>query len=200
MKRRVSKHIQELTQAIRRWRMGIRNATIKLGRHTEVAKDFSVGDCVTIGDYTRIKGKISIGRNTSVRSFVLIDSRGGDIEIGSDCSINDFCVIYGMGNIQIGNDVRIATHTVLVSGNHIYDDASTLIRLQGVRNEPIVVEDNVWIGANVCILGSVTIGSGAVVGAGSVVTKNVPSMSIAVGNPARVIGNRRNGVPNCDNC
>jgi maltose O-acetyltransferase len=56
---------------------------------------------------------------------------------------------------------------------------------EGTR--PIVIEDDVWIGARVTILGGVNIGTGAVIGAGSVVTKNVPPYAIVAGNPAKLI-------------
>lgn len=84
------------------------------------------------------------------------------IEIGKSCSISD--------NVSIQD-----------SDNHV---------INGCRDKmfaPIIIKDHVWIGKNVTILKGVTIGEGAIVGAGSVVTKDVPSKSIVVGNPARVI-------------
>ena len=61
-------------------------------------------------------------------------------------------------------------------------------RNQGLeRNEAIYIEDNVWIGAQVCILPGVRIGAGSVIGAGSIVTRDVPSGVVAVGNPCRVL-------------
>lgn len=58
---------------------------------------------------------------------------------------------------------------------------------------PIVIGEDCWIGSNVTILGGVKIGNGCVIGAGSIVTKNIPDYSVAVGNPARVIKNRKEG-------
>ena len=52
---------------------------------------------------------------------------------------------------------------------------------------PITVGNNVWFGGNVCVLGGVTIGDNVVIGAGSVVTKNIPSNCVAVGNPCKLI-------------
>lgn len=94
------------------------------------------------------------------------------------------------GGVEIGDDVRIATHTVIVAATHRFQALDVPIREQGVEGRKIVIEDDVWIGANVCILGGVTVGSGAVIGAGSVVTRSVPRGAIAAGNPARVIGTR----------
>jgi acetyltransferase-like isoleucine patch superfamily enzyme len=196
MNKYLKRLVSHVTQMSRRWQNGIQDSTIKVGRRMVITDPLKLGNYIDFGDYTRIRGAVSIGSNTSIRSFALLDARGGTITIGSHCSINDYCVLYGMGNIQIGNDVRIAAHSIFVSGNHIIDDISKPIRLQGTSKEPIVVGDNVWIGANVCVLGNVTIGSGSVIGAGAVVTSDIPPMSIAVGNPARVIGDRRNRASN----
>ena len=57
--------------------------------------------------------------------------------------------------------------------------------------KPVVIGDDVWIGARVCILPGVTIGQGAVIGACAVVSKDVPAYSVAVGNPARVVKKRK---------
>jgi acetyltransferase-like isoleucine patch superfamily enzyme len=136
---------------------------------------------------------VCIGKETQIRPFSLLDARNGRIAIGSYCSLNDYCVIYGMGDVIVGDNVRIATHTVIVSGNHNFENINIPIRLQGVKVAPIIIEDDVWIGAHVCILSGVRIGTGSVIGAGAIVTKSIPAMSIAVGNPARVVSTRLRG-------
>jgi acetyltransferase-like isoleucine patch superfamily enzyme len=55
------------------------------------------------------------------------------------------------------------------------------------QSKPIILEDDVWLGARVIVLKGVTIGQGAVIGAGSVVTRDIPPHSVAVGQPARVV-------------
>jgi acetyltransferase-like isoleucine patch superfamily enzyme len=99
-------------------------------------------------------------------------------------------MIYGTGGLKIGNDVRIATHVVITPAGHVFDKKDIPIRLQGVEMKGIVIEDDVWIGANATILDGVIIGRGCVIGAGSVVTKSLPEYSVAVGVPARVIYKR----------
>jgi acetyltransferase-like isoleucine patch superfamily enzyme len=71
----------------------------------------------------------------------------------------------------------------LISSNHELDDFSKAMPSEG----PIENGSNVWIGANCVILPSIKIGNNVIVGAGSVVTKDIPSNSIAVGNPCKVI-------------
>ena len=71
--------------------------------------------------------------------------------------------------------------------NHNYEDITRPISEQGVVTAPIVIEDEVWIGANVFVAAGVTIGRHSIVGGGSVVTKDVPPYSIVAGNPAKLI-------------
>jgi acetyltransferase-like isoleucine patch superfamily enzyme len=78
-----------------------------------------------------------------------------------------------------------------MAGSHASDDPDIPITQQERLSEGIVIKDNVWIGASATILDGVTIGSGSIVGAGSVVNKDVPADSLVLGNPARMIKNRR---------
>ncbi len=123
----------------------------------------------------------------------------GNVTIGRNCSIQAYSNIVGYGTpdspgglIAIGNDVRIASHAILIAGNHRFADPDKPIRMQGVEFAPITIEDDVWIAGRVNITAGVTIGRGSVIGGGSVVTKDIPPYSVAVGVPARVI--RRRGV------
>lgn len=135
-------------------------------------------------------GRISIGAHTRIHANAMLITYGGDIELGRNCSINPFCVLYGLGGLRIGNDVRIAAHTVIVPANHTFADLDVPICNQPETKEGVVIEDDVWIGAGCRILDGVRIGRGSVIGAGAVVTRSIPAMSVAVGVPARVIRSR----------
>lgn len=163
-----------------------------IGADVEVSSpsELELGSRVRLERGTRLLGKVSLGSETTLRQQVLLDARGGKITLGRNCSVNEFCVFYGMGGLTIGDDVRFATHTVIVTGNHNVDDLALRIRDQGVTVAPVTIGDDVWIAANVTILAGVEIGAGAVIGAGSVVTKSIPSMAIAAGVPATVIRER----------
>lgn len=130
-----------------------------------------------------------IGGNVVIFKDVFITSPQ-KVEIGKDVLINNGVIMLGQYGIKIGNDVCIGYNTVLVSLNHRYDNPKLPIRLQGYTGGTIVIEDDVWIGANVTILPNRTIGKGAIIGANSVVTKDVPPYSIVAGAPAKFIKKR----------
>jgi acetyltransferase-like isoleucine patch superfamily enzyme len=132
-------------------------------------------------------GKIEIGKNCKIKDGSKLYSYDGFIKIGNNVSINPYCLLYGNGGIRIGNDVLIATHTVIVSSNHNFEDTNDLISNQGMTAKGISIGDNVWIGASVKILDGINIGSGSVIAAGSVVNKDVEPYSIYAGVPAKKI-------------
>jgi len=115
------------------------------------------------------------------------------VKIGSRCFIST--AIHNFGTepwlVEIGNDVSITDGVVFLT----HDGSSRLFRKKipnmnvahGNRFAPIRIENNCFIGINAIIMPGVTIGANSIVGAGSVVTKNVPAMSVAAGNPARVV-------------
>ena len=141
------------------------------------------------------EGQIRIGHRSLVAPGAIVQ---GNVRIGDDCSIQNYTMLVGYGSseddaglISVGNGVRIAAHGMIVAANHRFDRPDLPIHQQGMQFASIWIGDDVWIGANCCILAGVSIGSGSVIGAGSVVTRDIPPMSIAVGNPAKVIRNRR---------
>jgi acetyltransferase-like isoleucine patch superfamily enzyme len=189
----VKERLADLDQFRRRLFAGLDNESdVNLGIGVEITEPtkLQVGEGVEIRSHARIRGAVSIGDNSSIREYTLLDARDGSIEIGAHCSVNDYCVIYGHGGVTIGDDVRMATHIVVVAADHRFDDPNVPIREQGVEPKPIKIGDDVWIGANACILGGVEIGRGCVIGAGAVVAESLEPFSVVVGNPARVVKKR----------
>lgn len=110
---------------------------------------------------------------------------GENIYIGDKSFINFNVSMIDLGKIKIGNRVLIGPGTGLFTAIHPIDPE---IRATGIeKGVDITLEDDVRIGGNATILPGVTIGKGAIIGAGSVVTKDIPKMTIAAGNPAKVI-------------
>lgn len=128
-----------------------------------------------------ILGK-QLEESTTILPPLYIDY-GKPVTIGKGCFIQQCCTFFGRGGITIGNEVFIGPKVNLITINH---DTNPHNR-SATYGKPIVIEDKVWIGINATILPGVKIGYGAIIGAGSVVTKDVPSLTIVAGNPARVI-------------
>lgn len=106
-------------------------------------------------------------------------------QIGDFVCIGPNVEIYNKASVIIGNNVVISQGSYLCTASH--DISSPTMML---ITKPIVIGDNVWIGAKANILPGVTIGEGAVVGACAVVAKDVPAWSVVIGNPAKVIKKR----------
>ena len=115
---------------------------------------------------------------------------GARIEIGDDVGISG-CTISAKTSIRIGNRVLIGSGAVISDSDAHPVDPDERREGLGGRSLPVVVEDDVFIGARAFILKGVRIGRGSVIGAGAVVTHDIPPYSVAVGNPAKVIGDSR---------
>jgi len=132
---------------------------------------------------------ISIGDNVSVFPGVYL-LHPDKLIIGNNVSIHPMCYIDAAGKISIGNDVSIAHGTTIMSSTHTYVNDNIPIKYQDIELKDVMIEDNVWIGAKVMILGGGRIKAGSIVGASSVVTKSVEKNMIVAGNPAKVIKKR----------
>ena len=109
---------------------------------------------------------------------------GFNIHLHGFAFINYNCVFLDTSPIHIGKNVYIAPGVCLSCAGHAILPEQ---RAEAIgTSAPIIIEDDVWIGANVTIIGGVTIGKGSVIGAGSVVTRDIPSGVIAYGNPCKV--------------
>lgn len=108
---------------------------------------------------------------------------GKNITLGKRVFINSGCRFQDQGCITLGDDCLIGHNAVIATLQHDIDPR----RRSNLIPSPVVIERNVWLGANVTVLPGVTIGEDAVIGAGSIVTKTIPAGTIAVGSPARVV-------------
>ena len=129
--------------------------------------------------------QFSLGKRSVVESFCCINNAVGDVLIGDHTRIGIHCTV--IGPVTIGSHVNLAQGITVTALNHNFDDATKRIDEQGVSTRPVVIGDDVWIGANAVILPGVTIGHHAVVAAGAVVTKDVAPQTIVGGVPAKEI-------------
>ncbi|EGW37830.1 acyltransferase [Desulfosporosinus sp. OT] len=130
--------------------------------------------------------KISLGNNTIIKSNVIIQGQGR-LSIGDQSYISENSVIGCNEEIQIGKAVMLATGVSIRDTDHKFDNISIDMVRQGIVTSKVVIEDNVWIGANVSITKGVRIGTGSIVAANAVVTKDVEQFSVVGGVPAKLI-------------
>jgi len=94
------------------------------------------------------------------------------------------CYMNGFNGIEIAQKVMFASGVKLISANHDFIE-----RDKHLKEKPIIIEKNVWLGTNVVVLPGVKIGENSIIGAGSIVTKDIPQNVVAVGNPAKIVRN-----------
>ena len=126
-----------------------------------------------------------LGKKSVIESYCCINNAVGDVTIGDHTRIGIHCTV--IGPVSIGNNVNLAQGITVTALNHNFEDVTRRIDEQGISTKPVVIGDDVWIGANAVILPGVTIGRHVVVAAGAVVTKDVPDNCVVAGVPAKVI-------------
>lgn len=126
---------------------------------------------------------------------------------GSDLKVNEMCrlnkhvslmnnvnlngmEVQGNGKVVIGNNFHSGKEILLITQNHNWKNAKSIPYDEEYLLTNITIEDNVWIGSRVTILGNTTIGEGSIIQAGSVVVNDIPPLSIAGGHPATVFSKR----------
>lgn len=130
-----------------------------------------------------------LGQNVNINKGAEI---GYGLEIGDDSGIGRDSIV--ASDVSIGKAVMIGPQCIIYTRNHAFSRTDIPMIEQGYSDvKPVVINDDVWIGARVTILPGVNVGKGAIIGAGSVVTKNVPEYAIVGGNPAKVIKIRGGG-------
>jgi len=150
-----------------------------------------------VGSRVRLRGRPSIDNQgrmvigsrvqlvSTIATLELVAMKGGTLEIGDRTLVNYGCSIAAAERVHIGERCLIGTYAIIMDND--FHRIEPERRLEWPDSRPIVIDDNVWIGARVIVLGGVTIGEGSCIGAGSVVNADIPPRSLAVGVPARVI-------------
>ena len=134
--------------------------------------------------YTKIvKAKAkSYGKNLKVNEKSIVTNR---TILGDNVNFNGLR-IGGSGSVTIGNNFHSGKEILIITQNHNYNHGQAIPYDSKYDLKEIIIEDNVWIGTRVIILGNVKIGEGAIVQAGSVVVNDIPKYGIAGGHPAKV--------------
>lgn len=161
----------------------------------------SLGEGSYVGANPQLHGAqyMDIGKNFRAGAGLNLqawDSYAGEtfqpcLTIGDDVMLTDYIQISCAHRVQIGDRV-IAGQNVYISDNDHGDTSAATLQIPPEQRKlsvkgPVVIEEDVWIGRNVCILSGVHIGKGAVIAAGAVVNKDVPAYSVVGGIPARIL-------------
>ena len=138
---------------------------------------------------------IVFGNNVFIGSHSIIrcsnmTNIGQGLVIGPNSSCDAWCFFGAGGMITIGSDVIMGQHSAFHAETHLHASTDVPIRTQGLEAQPITIEDDCWIGANVTFLGGAYLGRGSIVGAGSVVRGTFPAFSVIAGIPAKIIKSR----------
>lgn len=159
---------------------------LRLGQHCYIDDDviiFDRGD----GGYVALGDGVHLYRSTIIEL-----GQGGSVEIGADSHIQPNCQFTAfLAAVKIGARVQVAPACAFYPYQHSFMAGQPIAEQPLCSAGDIVIGDDAWLGYGVIVLDGVTIGTGAVVGAGAVVVHDVPAGAIAVGVPARVIGQRR---------
>lgn len=152
---------------------------------------FSKARIVRLPFFLRQIGVFEVGVNFSCGYFNRVDVfRGAHLTIGDNFQMNDSCHIACAEHVVIGDDVLIASRVFISDHDHRIPDIGQSPLTSGLDTAKVSIGSRVWLGEGVCILKGVTIGDDVVVGANSVVTKDIPSGTVCVGAPARIIKHR----------
>jgi len=171
---------------------------VVFGQHVTIRHPHKVriGSNVVIDDNCLIDAKgddnagITIGSGVFVGRNSILSCKNGDIEIADGANIGFNCEVFSASRVSIGRDTLLAAYCYVIGGDHDFSDPSAPVIAQGRRSSGVAIGAGAWLGAGAKILDGVSVGDRAIVGAGAVVRDAVPEGAIAVGMPARVVGQR----------
>ncbi|MGH7715112.1 MAG: acyltransferase [Vulcanimicrobiaceae bacterium] len=116
-------------------------------------------------------------------------NNSGYIHLGNNCEIGPYCVLWGAGGIEMGDNVHIGSHVNITAHEavHIDPEVTDPMLPLNFKFEPVIIEDHVIICSGTSIIPGVRIGHHSMIGAGAVVIDDIPPYSLAVGVPATVV-------------
>lgn len=156
---------------------------LKIGKKSYVNKNIEINNIklLEIGNYCYIHNNVRIATFPT-------DNHKPKVKIGNDTLLMDYVQILCANRVEIGEHCMLAAFVTIIDEDHGTDlSCNVPYKHQNLTNESIKIGDNVWIGQKATILKGVSIGDNSIIGANAVVTKNVPSNSIVIGSPARVV-------------
>lgn len=160
-----------------------------------------IGDNVVIDDNCLLDAKgdsndgITIGSGVFIGRNTILSCKNGDLILEDGANVGFNCELFSASRVRVGRGTLLAAYCYLIGGDHDFSDPDVPVLEQARRSLGVSVGEGAWLGAGAKILDGVTIGDRAIIGAGAVVRHDVPAGSVAVGIPARVVGQREGAAP-----
>lgn len=165
-------------------------------------KNIHLGNNVIISEFCVLDARhddenkvITLADDAMLSTNIMISCKNACIRIGKNAGLGAQTIIHATNDcsVSIGDDVIIGPQSYIsAGGNYHFDQLDIPIREQGINPDGgITLENNIWLGAKVTVLGGVTMESGCIAGAGAVVNKSIPANAICAGVPAKVIKTRK---------
>lgn len=132
----------------------------------------------------------SCGNGLKIKYGAIIDAPEF-VKLGHNVGVGEYCFITGNGGICIGDNVMIGHHVSILTSSHVNESVEDSMKGQGIQLRPVIIGDDVWLGAGARIMMGVSIGRGVIVGANAVVTTDIPDWAVVGGVPARIIRSRQ---------
>ncbi|MFA5828045.1 MAG: acyltransferase [Candidatus Shapirobacteria bacterium] len=159
-----------------------KNSSIKPFLNTTNKKYISIGDNVSIGSFAWI------GVDTDFAGIKCKSKNKIRLKIGDNSTIGNNSIITANNSVLIGKNCILSAYVFISDHVHEYNNISKNLNQQPLsENGSVIIGDNVFIGTKASIMRNVTIGERSVIGANTVVTKDIPSYSVVVGNPGKII-------------
>lgn len=145
------------------------------------------GARISIGDNFYFSSGDAVNPMTSNLQGAVYVEPGAELTIGSNVGMSS-TRIWVHDSVAVGDNVKLGACVLITDTDaHPMDYMARRTSNEGTKSAPIVIEDDVWVGAHCIILKGVTIGERSIIGAGSVVTKSIPADCVAAGNPCKII-------------
>lgn len=162
------------------------DAFLHFGENSTLESDvtFSEPNKIWIGSYVLVRRNVSLALHQSGNKKQKVRLLIGDrAYIGKNCTLESF------NQVVIGEDTLVGPDVYISDTQHEYSDPYLPISIQGFKSldSKLIIQRGAWIGVGSRLIGNITIGSGSVIGANTVITKNVPSHCVVVGNPAKIV-------------
>lgn len=162
-----------------------------LGRNVQIPGKLNLvtsgNNDIGIGDNFYFSSGDAVNPISSNLQGAIYLENGASLKIGNNVGMSS-TRMWVNDSVTIGDNVKVGACVLITDTNaHPLDYLARRTSNEGTKSAPIVIEDDVWVGAHSIILKGVTIGARSIIGAGSVVTRSIPADCVAAGNPCKVI-------------